>query len=315
VADDGRREQSVAEEREFRLEQLRRLTGRELEVLQWRASGRTIPELAADLNVTERTAHFHLGNIYAKLDLASRSQGQRQIELAAYGRLLAESGVGASGESPATSYDDSVDEPPGGAVLAVLEDEAVAGARAGTGAGVGGGTAAGAGGGAAPPAREPVPGAPTEGERELTLEALIELKQQNVTPAYIAELAAEGHSRLSPDTLIELRQQGISGAFIRELRDAGYEHFSPDDLVEARQQGISGAFIRELHEAGLTGLSLDDLVEARQQGVNGEYVRSVAGAGLAGLALGQLVHLRQQGVDADSLAELRLAMRGADRAG
>ena len=86
----------MAEERAFRLEQLRRLTGRELEVLQWRASGRTIPELAADLNVTERTAHFHLGNIYAKLDLASRSQGQRQIELAAYGRLLAESGVGAT---------------------------------------------------------------------------------------------------------------------------------------------------------------------------------------------------------------------------
>ena len=299
----------MAEERAFRLEQLRRLTGRELEVLQWRASGRTIPELAADLNVTERTAHFHLGNIYAKLDLASRSQGQRQIELAAYGRLLAESGVGASAGSPTPAYDDSVDEPPGGAVLAVLEDEAVAGARAGAG------TEAGAGGGAPPPAREPGPVAATEGERELTLEALIELKQQNVTPAYVAELAAEGYSRLSPDTLIELRQQGISGAFIRELRDAGYDRFSPDDLVEARQQGVSGAFIRELHQAGLTGLSLDDLVEARQQGVNGEFVRSMAGAGLAGLALEQLVHLRQQGVDADSLAELRLALRGANRAG
>src|SRR5918999_3865561 len=117
MTEDRRRERRVEEEREYRLEQLRRLTGRELEVLQWRASGRTIPELAADLNVTERTAHFHLGNIYAKLDLASRSQGQRQLELAAYGRLLAESGVGASTESPTTAYDDSddsVDEPPGG---------------------------------------------------------------------------------------------------------------------------------------------------------------------------------------------------------
>lgn len=292
----------MADERAQRLDHLGRLTGREREVLALRASGRTIPELATALGVTERTANFHLGNIYAKLDLTPLSQGQRQLALAAYDCLLAEARE--RGEVPETAPAGDAADPPGSAVLAVLEDEAVAGGRGGAPAP---GPSRGAGGEEDETVAGPSRGA--GGAGDVSLSTLIELAQQGVTPAFVAELAAAGYADLSPDGLIELAQQGVTGAFIRELREAGAGRLSPDELVEARQQDVTGRFVRELREAGLTSLSLDELVEARQQDVTGAFVRAIGAAGLADLRLDELVELRQQGVDADSITQLRHAIR------
>lgn len=49
------------------------LTGRELEVLGLIASGKENAEIAAELVITERTVKFHVGNIYAKLGVTSRT--------------------------------------------------------------------------------------------------------------------------------------------------------------------------------------------------------------------------------------------------
>ncbi|MEJ7585014.1 MAG: response regulator transcription factor [Acidimicrobiales bacterium] len=49
------------------------LTGREGEVLQLVASGRTNREIAADLHLSERTVARHLSNIFAKVGVTSRT--------------------------------------------------------------------------------------------------------------------------------------------------------------------------------------------------------------------------------------------------
>ncbi len=49
------------------------LTGREQEVLRLMAQGKENAEIAAALVITERTVKFHVGNIYAKLGVASRT--------------------------------------------------------------------------------------------------------------------------------------------------------------------------------------------------------------------------------------------------
>ncbi|HEX5729158.1 helix-turn-helix transcriptional regulator [Microbacterium sp.] len=49
------------------------LTGREVEVLRLVASGLTNKAIAAELYLSEKTVARHLGNIFAKLDLASRA--------------------------------------------------------------------------------------------------------------------------------------------------------------------------------------------------------------------------------------------------
>lgn len=49
------------------------LTPRELEVLEYLATGKTNKEIAADLFISERTVDRHVSNILAKLDVASRA--------------------------------------------------------------------------------------------------------------------------------------------------------------------------------------------------------------------------------------------------
>jgi two-component system response regulator DesR len=50
------------------------LTGREREILELVASGRTNADVARRLWITEQTVKFHLRNIYRKLDVANRTQ-------------------------------------------------------------------------------------------------------------------------------------------------------------------------------------------------------------------------------------------------
>jgi DNA-binding NarL/FixJ family response regulator len=49
------------------------LTEREQEVLRLMAQGKENAEIAAELVITERTVKFHVGNIYAKLSVTSRT--------------------------------------------------------------------------------------------------------------------------------------------------------------------------------------------------------------------------------------------------
>jgi NADH-quinone oxidoreductase subunit F len=70
------------------LVRLRRLTGREREVLALRIQGTSIREIARRLVVEERTVKFHLGNVYAKLRVDAPSQGARQLALARYRAAL-----------------------------------------------------------------------------------------------------------------------------------------------------------------------------------------------------------------------------------
>jgi DNA-binding NarL/FixJ family response regulator len=50
-----------------------RLSPRELEVLRLVAAGRSNPEVAAELLLSQKTVARHLSNIFAKLDVGSRT--------------------------------------------------------------------------------------------------------------------------------------------------------------------------------------------------------------------------------------------------
>jgi DNA-binding CsgD family transcriptional regulator len=56
------------------------LTGRELEVLQMLAEGLLARSIAQRLEVSERTVHKHLGNVYRKLDAHDRLLAVRRAE-------------------------------------------------------------------------------------------------------------------------------------------------------------------------------------------------------------------------------------------
>jgi DNA-binding NarL/FixJ family response regulator len=63
-----------ARRRQQRLSQTDMLTRREIEVLRLLAQGSTNLQIAHTLGITERTVRFHLGNVYRKLNLNSRTE-------------------------------------------------------------------------------------------------------------------------------------------------------------------------------------------------------------------------------------------------
>ena len=72
------------------IETISQLSKREKEVLSWLKEGKSSWDIAAILNISERTVNFHVSNIMQKLNAVSRTQAVAvAIEkgLADYGRI------------------------------------------------------------------------------------------------------------------------------------------------------------------------------------------------------------------------------------
>jgi beta-lactamase regulating signal transducer with metallopeptidase domain len=130
---------------------------------------------------------------------------------------------------------------------------------------------------AAPTAASYIDGMKSVGLTDLTVDQLIALKIQDVTPEYVRGLQEQGlHPKM--DDLIAMRVQGISPEYVREMRAAG---LNPDlhQLIALKVQGADGAYYRELVQAGVQP-NVDSLIALKVQGVSPEYVREMRAAGL-----------------------------------
>ena len=130
------------------------------------------------------------------------------------------------------------------------------------------------------------------GLTDLTVDQLIALKTQDVTPEYVKELRDQG---LHPDanTLIAMRVQDISPEYVKGLRDAG---LNPDQnqLIGLKVQGADGAYYRAMKEAGLQP-DVNTLIGMKVQDVTPEYVREIRAAGLV-VTANQVIALKVQDV-------------------
>ena len=148
-----------------------------------------------------------------------------------------------------------------------------------------------------PQSSEPTSGSYIEemkaaGLGDLTVDQLIAMKIQNVTPAYVHELLGLG---LHPDanSLVAMRIQRISPEYVRDLHTAG---LNPDEnhLVSLKIQGADAEYYRGLKEAGIDP-DVDRLISLKIQGVTPEYVRALRAAGLA-VTVDQVISLKIQDV-------------------
>jgi beta-lactamase regulating signal transducer with metallopeptidase domain len=130
------------------------------------------------------------------------------------------------------------------------------------------------------------------GLTDLTVDQLIALKTQDVTPEYVKELRDQG---LHPDanTLVAMRVQDISPEYVKGLRDAG---LNPDQnqLIGLKVQGADGTYYRAMKEAGLQP-DVNTLIGLKVQGVTPEYVREIRAAGLA-VDANQVIGMKVQDV-------------------
>jgi beta-lactamase regulating signal transducer with metallopeptidase domain len=127
---------------------------------------------------------------------------------------------------------------------------------------------------------------------DLTVDQLVALKIQGVTPEYVRELREQG---LNPDAekIIAMRIQDVTPEYVRDLHTAGLNP-SQDQIIALKIQGADGEYDRGLKEAGIT-TDVDHLIALKIQGVTSEYVRELRAAGLTP-TVDQVIGLKIQNV-------------------
>jgi beta-lactamase regulating signal transducer with metallopeptidase domain len=135
------------------------------------------------------------------------------------------------------------------------------------------------------------------------VDELVSMRIQGVNPEYIHDVRGLG---LNPnaDELVAMKIQGVDPAYVRGLKDAGLQP-DIDQLVAMKIQGVSPDYVRALHEQGLQP-DADNLVAMCIQGVSADYVRDIQALGLEP-SIDQFIAMRIQGVTAEYIKSLQAA--------
>jgi beta-lactamase regulating signal transducer with metallopeptidase domain len=138
------------------------------------------------------------------------------------------------------------------------------------------------------------------GFTDLTVDQLIALKLQDVTPEYVASLRQQG---LQPDVehLIAMRVQGVTPEYVREVRASGL-NADQDQLIALKVQGADGEYYKGMKEAGIEP-DINQLIGLKVQGVTPEYVRELRAAGLS-VTGDNVIGMKVQGITPQYVKEL-----------
>jgi beta-lactamase regulating signal transducer with metallopeptidase domain len=109
--------------------------------------------------------------------------------------------------------------------------------------------------------------------------------------SYIEALQSAGLKDLTVDEIIALKIQGVTPDYIRELRAVGIEASSPE-LVSLKIHQVTPEYVRALTAAGLTNLRVRDYLAAKVQGITPEFIQATRTHGFKDLTLRQLIALK-----------------------
>lgn len=115
------------------------------------------------------------------------------------------------------------------------------------------------------------------GLADLSVDTLVALKVQDVTPEYVHEMSAQG-MRPDANRLIAMKVQGVTPQYIQELRAAGLNP-GEDQIIAMKVQDIDAEYIRGLKDAGVQP-DVDKIIAMKVQDVTPEYIRDLRSAGL-----------------------------------
>ncbi len=153
-----------------------------------------------------------------------------------------------------------------------------------------------------PTAQSYIDGMKSAGLGDLSVDQLISLKIQGVTPEYVKQMHDAG---LHPDAdeLIGMKVQGITPDYVREMRSATGQALDIDSLIGLKVQGVTPDYIKQLHDLGLK-TDAEEIIGMKVQGVTPEYVREMRAATGQTLDADALIGLKVQGVTPDYIKQL-----------
>jgi bla regulator protein blaR1 len=132
-------------------------------------------------------------------------------------------------------------------------------------------------------------------------DGLVGLKVQGVTPEYIKELRAMGFNP-DEDQIIGLKVQGVTADYVKGLKEVGIQG-DADTIVGLKVQGVTPDYVREMRAAGLK-VDSDDVVGLKVQGVTPAYVQGLKAQGLD-VNSDDVVGMKVQGVTPEYIRDIR----------
>jgi beta-lactamase regulating signal transducer with metallopeptidase domain len=148
-----------------------------------------------------------------------------------------------------------------------------------------------------------IDGLKSAGLNDFTVDQLIAMKIQGVTPDDVRDLHGLNFTPTA-DQLVSMRIQGITPNYVHELKDAGVQA-TIDQLIAMKIQDVTPGYVRAMHEQGLAP-DADKLVAMRIQDLTPDYVRDVHALGMQP-TVEQFISMRIQRVTTNYIKGLRAA--------
>jgi hypothetical protein len=147
-----------------------------------------------------------------------------------------------------------------------------------------------------PPARNSLLAAlVSNGYGDLSVDEIIDLKVQGVSPDFIAGMAHSGMGKLPPRQLIELKVQGVRPEYVTEILALGFGPLTHRHFIEFKVQGVPIELFRALKDCGFLRAAPSEIIEAKVQGLDPGYLREARKYG-PNLTLRQMVRMKQAGI-------------------
>ena len=136
-----------------------------------------------------------------------------------------------------------------------------------------------------------------------SVEELIGMKVQGVSPEYVQQMKAVG-ADASVQQLIGMRVQGVSPEYVKAIHDLGL-HPATEELIGMRVQGVSPQYIQQMKAAGADA-NVQQLIGMKVQGVTPDYVKAVHDLGLHP-SVDELIGMKVQGVSPEYIQQMKAA--------
>jgi bla regulator protein blaR1 len=156
-----------------------------------------------------------------------------------------------------------------------------------------------------------IDGIKAAGLDHLSIDQLIALKTQHVTPEYVRELHAQG-LHPSVDEIIAMRAQSVGPEYIKDMRELGIDA-DVNTAIAMKVQNISAEYVKVMKNLGLKA-DAEAAIAMKVQGVTPQYVEALRDLQLK-LDVEDIVALKVQGVTPEQARELKnlgLQLDGSD---
>lgn len=156
--------------------------------------------------------------------------------------------------------------------------------------------------------RVPAAAARAEAEADLLTAEAQDTSQASATASsdtassYIQGLQAAGLKNISVDELIALKIQGVTPEYVREMRAAGLEP-STGDLIAMKVEGVTPDYIRQVRQTW-PDATVREMIGMKVQGITPEYVRGVRQT-WPQAGLHDIIGMKVQGITPDYVREVR----------